>query len=120
MSTKTFLVSLCAALVAGVFAASAFAYPVTVNGVTYCRQNLPNGGSVDYSEGTVITVHHPDGTTAQYKCVNGQWIRQSRTILGSILAPVNLDGSYYEVTAVQCAYGVAVCSFVNYPTLIKS
>jgi hypothetical protein len=108
------------AVAAAVIAANALAYPVKVNGATVCRQDLPNGGSVDYAEGTVITVHHPDGTTAKYTCTNGEWVRTARTILGSILAPVNLDGSYYDVTAVQCPYGVVVCTQTNYPMLFKS
>jgi hypothetical protein len=38
-----------------------------------CRQDLANGGSADYPEGTSMTVNYPDGTKATFVCRNGEW-----------------------------------------------
>ncbi|MBE0611286.1 MAG: hypothetical protein IH609_18030 [Dehalococcoidia bacterium] len=39
----------------------------------YCTQNLPNGGVVEYEEGTQITVTTSDGKEYKFVCKNGQW-----------------------------------------------
>jgi hypothetical protein len=45
---------------------------------TVCRQQLPNGNTVDYAEGTEITVNQPDGTSRKFTCKNGDWVESSK------------------------------------------
>lgn len=46
--------------------------------IVRCSQTHPNGNYITYDEGTVITVYTPaDGKTTKYKCVNGEWVKQS-------------------------------------------
>jgi hypothetical protein len=55
---------------------------------TVCRQTLADGWTVDYDEGTEITVSSPDGkTTRKFKCVKGQWVQEMGTVATTILAP---------------------------------
>jgi hypothetical protein len=76
--------------------------------VTVCRQTLPNGNTVDYSEGTVITVNYSDGTSRKYKCTNGDWVPITSTLASGIVI-TSFGGSIAPV-AVTCPVGVKVCA----------
>lgn len=79
--------------------------------VTVCRQQLANGNTVDYSEGTTITVNYPDGTSRSYTCKDGNWVPTRTTILGTILAPSPVVfAAPINVTTVTCPVGVMICA----------
>jgi hypothetical protein len=83
-------------------------YPSTC--VTVCRQQLANGSSVDYSEGTEITVNLTDGTSRKFTCKNGSWV-PSRTdiLLGDIVHAVAVAGLKFTVD-VGCPDAVRSCA----------
>ena len=98
--------SLLAAGAATVATTAAEAFPVRIcspDGCkTVCRQPLPNGGAADYDEGAKVTITHPNGERATYKCTNGEWVQVARTRVpvsdvvappGSIAPAVDDDGS---------------------------
>ena len=90
-----------------------------------CQQQLPNGDTAYYSHGTVITMH--DGQTGEeieFKCVDGQWVRNSALqlpqfkrglqLLGNI-GVGSLAGFKGEVTGQQCNDSPEpICTDVSY------
>lgn len=76
--------------------------------VTVCRETLPNGNTVDYSEGTVITVNYQDGTSQKYKCTDGNWVPVTGT-LTSVIVVTSFRG-FTTPVAVTCPVGVRVCA----------
>lgn len=42
-----------------------------------CREQIKDGSgaTVDYEEGTTITVREPDGRVRRFKCTDGNWVQ---------------------------------------------
>jgi hypothetical protein len=76
--------------------------------VTVCRETLPNGNTVDYSEGTVVTFNYNDGTSKKYKCTNGNWVPVTGTLASGII--VTSFGGFTTPVAVTCPVGVRICA----------
>jgi hypothetical protein len=83
----------------------------------YCRQQLPNGNTVDYPEGTEITVNQPDGTSRKFTCKNGQWVDTTKLSeplpglrgwgIGAVLGVGELKGTMEVPNA--CSPDVVFC-----------
>jgi hypothetical protein len=57
---------------------------------TVCRQKLADGWTVDYDEGTTITVSSPDGKTKNsFTCRNGNWVKTRNVPGGKPVDPLN-------------------------------
>src|SRR5690349_21013216 len=59
-----------------------------------CTQQLPNGDTVYYDHGTTITLR--DGKTGEeidFKCVDGQWVKQTTLQLPQFLKGLQILGN---------------------------
>lgn len=87
----------------------------------YCTQQLPNGNTVEYEDGTNITVTTPDGTEHKFTCKNGQWVRASviqlpgwRGVIGTI-GVGSIGGIRGDVESQDCNDSPEpVCTDVSY------
>ncbi len=75
---------------------------------TYCREQLADGASVDYADGTEITVNLTDGTSRKFTCKNGKWVA-SLTVRGQIGFNIGVGEFNGTIVSVTCPPDVLFC-----------
>jgi hypothetical protein len=98
-------------------ASPAKAYPYKICTVTnagpqgckvYCRQQLADGNTADYPEGTQVTITTPDGKSRTFTCTNGSWVGLTTGGTGSVLRDLVVAPGGFATVDVPCP-GIRAC-----------